>query len=425
MTYTSSSMFTVPLTSKAYKLAKSFQSQYENPVKAQQVYLNTLAVYAVDSYCQCLGIETDLEASESLNSVLQPLMNIADLEIEGIGKLECRPVLPEDKFCDIPAETWENRIGYIAVEINDSSREATLLGFYPPINALEMMERFSLDDFKPLEAFLDHLDRLESAQDFLHSYDEVAIKVRERLNAEPLSEIVAQIERIVRTCKRDNWRYAGGDFLANYVNSEQGIAFRSAPSRSERDESNRSQNSDLQELAEDLLEKLSEIWGIQKEEENSVWIDLSEWFQNSESLLRYNFKTLESFLLEQQESLVFRFATTPRSRNAATEDSIANITGVQKIQLQEHALALAVCLQLGTDHKTDVLLRLYPAGDNTCLPSGLQLIVIDSESGEMFLEAQARSADNWIQLQFRGEPGERFSVKLALGDLSVTNNFVI
>ena len=47
------------------------------------------------------------------------------------------------------------------------------------------------------------------------------------------------------------------------------------------------------------------------------------------------------------------------------------------------------------------------------------------ESGAIFLEAKARRADNYIQLQFSGSVGERFSVKVALGEVSMTENFVI
>ncbi len=43
----------------------------------------------------------------------------------------------------------------------------------------------------------------------------------------------------------------------------------------------------------------------------------------------------------------------------------------------------------------------------------------------MPIAARSRSADNWIQWEFRGEPGERFSVKVALGDASIVENFVI
>ncbi|OCR02162.1 hypothetical protein BCD67_00015, partial [Oscillatoriales cyanobacterium USR001] len=287
MTYTSRSMFTVPLTSKAYKLAKSFQDQYEHPTKARQVYLNTLAVYAVETYCECLGIETDLEACDSLNPVMQPLMNIADLEIAGIGKIECRPVLPEDENCYIPVDTWENRIGYVAVEIDESSREATLLGFYPPINALEMMEHISFDSFQPLETLIDHLDRIESALFFFQSDEPVVVEVRKRLNDEPLSEIITQLERIYRTYKKYDRRYVGGEFLASYLSTTKGVAFRGGTSVEDREEFDNSQQRELQDLAEELLEKLDEIWGDDNSDESV----------DSESLT--NESSLEILQLEQ------------------------------------------------------------------------------------------------------------------------------
>jgi hypothetical protein len=74
--------------------------------------------------------------------------------------------------------------------------------------------------------------------------------------------------------------------------------------------------------------------------------------------------------------------------------------------------------------QTGVRLQLHPARGENYLPPGVKLIVLE-QSGAIFLEAQARSADNYIQLQFRGEPAERFSVKVALNDANVTENFVI
>jgi len=54
----------------------------------------------------------------------------------------------------------------------------------------------------------------------------------------------------------------------------------------------------------------------------------------------------------------------------------------------------------------------------------VQLLILD-ESKAIFLEAEARTADNYIQLEFSGEPGERFSIKVALGDATQEENFVI
>jgi hypothetical protein len=448
MTYTSNSMFTVPLTSKAFKLAKSFQEQYENHAKARQVYLNTLAVYAVDTYCQCLGIETDLEACDSLNPAMQPLMNVADLEIAGVGKIECRPVLPEDEFCEIPADTWENRIGYVAVEIDESSREATLFGFYPTVNPLEMMEQISCATFQPLEAFLDHLHRLETALDFFQSHNPVAVKVRERLSEQFLPEIVTELERIYRTYDKFDRRYAGGEFLASYAPTKptkQGFAFRGGTPVVDREEFDDSQQTDLQDLAEELLEKLDEIWGSDDSHEsvNSDFsthessspvivplsqpigtINLSEWLQNPHTVPQYNWQTLESFLSTQQGNLIFRFASAPRSRGEDAEAPTHSASRVREIQFKGYPVALIVNCQLG-DGKTDILIRLYPTlAEQTYLPAGIKIIILD-ESGGVFLEAQARSADNWIQLEFSGEVGERFSVKVALENANITEDFAI
>ncbi|MFB2891612.1 DUF1822 family protein [Aerosakkonemataceae cyanobacterium BLCC-F50] len=454
MTYTSCSMFTVPLTSKAYKLAKSFQSQYENPAKATQVYLNTLAVYAVNTYCQCLSIETNLEASESLNPVMQSLMNIADLEIEGIGKLECRPVLPEDEDCFISAETWSNRLGYVAVEINDSSREATLLGFYLPAYTLEMRERIYLKDFQPLETLLDYLDRLKSAIDFFYvSDDEVVEKILKRFDAESLSSIVVQLERVYRLHSKKEWRYAGGESLANYVSTQEGVYFQGDTPTLEKEEDEETwQQSELQDLAQELLEKLDNIWGGDVQEKELVsdfftsipktvqpnqsaiatpncnaiegFIPLSEWLRDPQNMSEHNFQTLESYLTGKQGNEVFRFATAPRSRSAETGDISVGITGVKEIQLAEYLLALIIGYRLESADKRDILLRLYPTGNNTYLPAGVHLIVLD-ENGDIFLQATARNADNWIQLEFRGELGERFSIKVGLGDAEIVDYFVL
>ena len=121
--------FTVNLGLAAHSRAEEFRRRASNPGKAKQVYLNGLAVYAVDYYLQCLGYETDWNASDSASPAMQLLLNIADLEVKHNGKLECLPVLPGASAISIPPEVREDRIGYVAVQLDDSLRAATLLGF--------------------------------------------------------------------------------------------------------------------------------------------------------------------------------------------------------------------------------------------------------------------------------------------------------
>ncbi|MBD2000265.1 DUF1822 family protein [Leptolyngbya sp. FACHB-541] len=128
----------VPLTLKGHYTAQRFYQQHSDPQKAKQVYLNTLAIDAVRSYLGWLGIATNLQASDSWNPTIQALADVADLEIPGQGKLECRPVLPGATVCRVPPEVWSNRIGYMAVRLDADLQTATLLGFVPSVDTEEL-----------------------------------------------------------------------------------------------------------------------------------------------------------------------------------------------------------------------------------------------------------------------------------------------
>lgn len=142
--------FTVPLGAENHRLAQQFCRQQRDRKKAKQVYLNTLAVSAVKFYLRCMGVETNWSASCSSNPVLQTLMDVADLEIPNLGKLECRPVLPEAHVVHIPPEVWSDRIGFVAVQLDESLQQATLLGFTknaPESGELPVSQLRSLTDF--------------------------------------------------------------------------------------------------------------------------------------------------------------------------------------------------------------------------------------------------------------------------------------
>jgi hypothetical protein len=50
-------------------------------------------------------------------------------------------------------------------------------------------------------------------------------------------------------------------------------------------------------------------------------------------------------------------------------------------------------------------------------------MVLD-EQGKSVLQAEAGNSES-IEFQFSGEPGESFSVKVALGDFSITEEFLL
>ncbi|BAZ13211.1 hypothetical protein NIES4071_50500 [Calothrix sp. NIES-4071] len=148
--------FSLPLSFKAHAIAQELCQGISNPEKAEQVYLNSLAVFAVDNYLRCMGFDTNWEKSDSRDKLAIQLMDVADLEIKTIGKLECRPVLLGVEQLEIPPEVWESRIGYVAVQLDDSLREANILGF-----VYEAAPSIALHQLQSLEDFLLHLSKLE------------------------------------------------------------------------------------------------------------------------------------------------------------------------------------------------------------------------------------------------------------------------
>lgn len=309
------SSFTVSLALEAHSKAKQFRGYASNPQKAKQIYLNTLAVYAVNFYLQCLGFETELEKSDSSNPVMQTLMNVADLQVKKLGKLECRPVLPDSEVCDVPPEVWEERIGYVAVQLDESLREATLLGFVETVKTQEI----PLSQIKSLEDLRGHIRQLKRLQD--------------------------------------------------------------------------------------------------KEQ-----IHLSQWLHN---VFDAGWETVEALFNPPQAELDFRFRgahrkTTTTPKNPEFGIKRGKLLGLERAGEQ---VALFVGLEPTAESEMKISVEVYPIGGQTYLPEALQLMVLD-EKGEVVMQAQARSTKN-IQLKFSGESGEGFGVKVALGDVSIAEPFLI
>jgi hypothetical protein len=139
---------TIPLTAANHQVAEAFYRQHDDPQKAKQVYLNALSVQAVHFYLTCLDIQTSLEKSQSWNPILQVLIDTADLWIEGVGRLECRPLLSDATVYCIPAPVIAERIGYVMVRLNSDLTEADLLGFAPQVETeqLPLEKLLSIDD---------------------------------------------------------------------------------------------------------------------------------------------------------------------------------------------------------------------------------------------------------------------------------------
>jgi hypothetical protein len=147
------------------------------------------------------------------------------------------------------------------------------------------------------------------------------------------------------------------------------------------------------------------------------FVNLSQWLQNL-NFIQPGWQTVEELLRTQQLHLAY-------SRSAG---GVNNVTRAKLIdfgmQLACHPVALVAYLNPEADETVNILLQIRPVAQQNYLPPSLELIVLD-ELEETFLTAKSRQADNWIQLEFSGSAGERFSVKVALDNTSFRENFVI
>lgn len=319
MNYTTESFtFTVRMGWEATQLAKTFCQHQSKSQNAEQVYRNTLAVYAVNVYLQCLGIQTDLEGSDSWNPVMQSLADIASLEVKHLGKLECRPVLEGKTVVDIPCEVWQDRIGYVVVQLEESCRRATLMGFVEKV-------------------------------------------ITETL---PLSQLRSLAD------------------LPDYINQ------------------------------------------LKRSQTTNKLVKLSEWLHN---IFDVGWETVETLLSPPHPELAVNFRSSPYPKVRSLETSAESVVKRGKlldlgVQPGSEQVALFVGLKPTESPELDICVEVYPMGSQLYLPQDLQLMVLD-EKGEAVMQAQARSTKS-IKLEFSGEPGECFSVKVALGNLSLTEAFM-
>ncbi|MDZ8223754.1 DUF1822 family protein [Nostoc sp. ChiVER01] len=147
----------VSITQAALKIARFFADEQVTLEKRNQVYLNTLAVCAVNDYMEMMNIPTDPKASDSWNCAMHYYADVADLKLSGLGYLECRPV-SSGNLCYIPPEVPDDRIGVVVVELDIEHQQATLIGFAKTVKAGELL----FNELQTIEDLLAYIDSLES-----------------------------------------------------------------------------------------------------------------------------------------------------------------------------------------------------------------------------------------------------------------------
>lgn len=146
----------LPLTQLAYQTANQFANEQLDSDKAERVRLNTLAVWIAYEYLDLMGIDTDITRGDSWNPIMRMSADVADLEVTGVGFIECIPCKTRLSSYSVPPEVWGDRIGYLVVQIDDTLREGTILGFS------ERVQNGVISQLQSWDSFLTHLDNLMS-----------------------------------------------------------------------------------------------------------------------------------------------------------------------------------------------------------------------------------------------------------------------
>lgn len=314
--------FTGPIPLDGRHRAKELCRRQATQKKAELVHLNTLSVSFVNSYLQYMGFETDLDKSDSWNPVQQTLMDVADLSLKNLGSLECRPVFEDAQFIYIPPEVQFNRIGYVAVQIKKSFREATLLGFVKQVQT----DLLPINQLQPLDNLLEYLEELTQVR-----------------QAELASQLPTSNKTLVK----------------------------------------------LKQWLENIFE--------------SGWQEIETLFDNQRANLNWSLRGANN-------SFISRGKLIDLGKTEIIQGVILVVAFIQK-----------------KEQEIDIIVEVHPTSQESYLPPNLQLMVLDFEAaeGKSIMEAQTRSTNKNIQLQFSGDVGERFSIKLVLGDISVIESFLI
>lgn len=152
--------FTIPLGTQAHDSARKCSHAVCNtdkdPDKKERVYLNSLAVCAVDFYLKFLGFETDLKQSNSQDKLMLQFLTKADLLVSNIGRFECIPVEENASWSEISPDVCFERVGYIFVKLDASQTEAVILGFIKTHKT-----KVDLNQLQSVDDLIDYLTDLE------------------------------------------------------------------------------------------------------------------------------------------------------------------------------------------------------------------------------------------------------------------------
>ncbi|MEG4166532.1 MULTISPECIES: DUF1822 family protein [unclassified Microcoleus] len=148
-----------PIDAKVYNLALGYASEQANLENGLKLFYNTMTVWAVNHLIGWMDFETILDKDDDWTVAIESALELADLELPGIGKIQCcRIGEGETKIC-VPVQN--DRIAYIFVELPDSLDKVKLLGFLSAADIHGDTVQISVADLQPFDRLSDYLETIE------------------------------------------------------------------------------------------------------------------------------------------------------------------------------------------------------------------------------------------------------------------------
>ncbi len=123
---------------------------------------------------------------------------------------------------------------------------------------------------------------------------------------------------------------------------------------------------------------------------------------------------------------LFSFGWEPAASSRFVENEevlgLERVSAKKEISLGRETVVLLLRQEVLGEER-EIRLLLFPGVDSVYLPHGIKLLVVD-EVGEVIpdLEVEARG-DNWLQLSFDAEVGDKFGVRVSLEEESFFGGF--
>lgn len=218
--------------------------------------------------------------------------------------------------------------------------------------------------------------------------------------AELTPESLKKIQTVVREIAGDDaqniMNITAGSIIIEFAGSEAG--FKRIQSLFNRGE--------LTEIAGLPVEAVAAIAPM----EDSV--NLSQWRPD---IFSAGWQAIASLLSSTQMQLAFGWRSAWQ----------AEIIGGQRINIAGISLVLVIALAQETEAKARICVQVHPTPASNHLPANLELTLLDLERNPILTTAIANATSGFLQLDFRGDQGEPFTVKISLDNDIINQNFTI